>query len=408
MATDRWREIEHLFHSARERDAHERRTYLERACGGDEALRREVESLLANEDLASGFLESTPGAPQSPGVEQGARVPPGERIGPYIVQEFLQAGGMGEVYQARDTRLNRAVAIKFLPRAAAADPAALERFQREARAASALNHARICTIHDLGEHEGRPFIVMEYLDGESLRDSIARAPVPVEKLIDVALQTCDALQAAHAKGIVHRDIKPANIFITASGQIKILDFGLAKLVAEPAPASTTAAPDQIATATTIARRSCVTGTPAYMSPEQARGEDVDARSDLFSFGAVMYEMATGQKPFPATTSGELIASILYDTPAQPSAVNPNVRGRLERIILRALVKDRLARYQSAKEVLHDLQAIASGEKTRRARVGAAAVALLLVAGGIATWLGLRVSHIRWARNEALPPRPVAR
>jgi len=403
VETNRWRKIEALYHAASERPPDERRAFVEGACGGDGALRGEVESLLANDDLATSFLESTGGAAVSLGVDRAKRLSSGETIGPYVIEEFLRAGGMGEVYRARDTRLNRDVAIKFLPRAAAADPAAFERFQREARAASALNHPRICTIHDLGEHDGRPFIVMEYLDGESLRDRIAGAPLPVEELIDVAVQICDALQAAHAKGIVHRDIKPANIFMTTLGQIKILDFGLAKLVAEPAPASIPSAPlDQTATASTIMRRSGLTGTPAYMSPEQARGEDVDGRSDLFSFGAVLYEMATGQKPFRATTPGELIASILSDTPVTPSALNSKARGRLKRIILKALEKDRTTRYQTAAELSQDLQAMASAGKNKRLRVGTAAVAVLLVAGGIATWSGLRASHVRWARNEALP------
>jgi non-specific serine/threonine protein kinase len=303
MEPERWLEIEGLYHSAGERTPDERPAYLQGACGGDEALRHEVESLLANDDLASSFLESTTGD-QAPGLERAARVPCGEPIGPYVVQEFLRAGGMGEVYQARDTRLNRTVAIKFFPQAAAADPAALERFQREARAASALNHPRICTIHDLGDYQGRPFIVMERLEGLSLRDRFAGTPMPVAELLDLAVQICDALQGAHGKGIVHRDIKPGNIFVTTSGQIKILDFGLAKLGTEPRsprPAVGALVPiDETASELTLTRPGSLMGTLAYLSPEQARGEDVDRRADIFSVGVVLYQMATGRRWSPSS------------------------------------------------------------------------------------------------------------
>ena len=237
MLAGRWREIESLYHSACDQAPEDRRSYLDRVCAGDETLRAEVESLLDNDEKAKAFLESDGLEGHQEGLK--ASVPAGEQIGPYLVLEFLRAGGMGEVYKARDVRLERTVAIKFLPPAFSQDPAALDRFQREARAASALNHSRICTIHDLGDHQGRPFLVMEFLEGESLRDRIAGQPVPIPELVHFAVQICDALQAAHAKGIVHRDIKPANIFVTAGGQIKILDFGLAKLVAEPHPAAAT-------------------------------------------------------------------------------------------------------------------------------------------------------------------------
>lgn len=263
MLIDRWRKIESLYHSARERNPEERPAYLENACGGDEALRLEVESLLANDDLAASFLETDEHDAQG---KPEASIPRGELIGPYVILEFLRAGGMGEVYKARDTRLDRPVAIKFLPQAFAEDRSALDRFQREARAASALNHPRICTVHDLGEHHRRPFFVMEFLEGQSLKDRIAGQPVPVKELLDLAVQIADALRAAHAKAIVHRDIKPANIFITAGRQIKILDFGLAKIDTEPhRAAAKIPEADETAIGLTLTQPGSVMGTLAYLS-----------------------------------------------------------------------------------------------------------------------------------------------
>jgi serine/threonine protein kinase len=235
---------------------------------------------------------------------------------------------MGEVYKARDTRLDRTVAIKFLPRACARDRVALDRFQREARAASALNHPRICTIHDVGEHQGRPFLVMEFLEGESLKDRLARKPMEARDLLDLAVQIGDALSAAHARAIVHRDIKPANIFITRPtgrgqrGQIKVLDFGLAKLGAEPraVPAAAAIDLDQTVTLNALTRPGSVMGTLAYLSPEQARGEEVDARTDIFSFGVVLYEMAAGAPAFHGKTSRELIGAILDSSPVKTIGV----------------------------------------------------------------------------------------
>jgi alpha-beta hydrolase superfamily lysophospholipase len=402
MPADRWHEIETLYHAARERKPADRRAYLESACA-DQALRREVESLLANDDLATHFLESDPSvaAAGSP----AARVPAGEHIGPYVVEEFVQAGGMGEVYRGRDTRLERTVAIKFLPRAFAADPSALERFQREARAASALNDPRICTIHDWGDFHGQPFFVMEFLEGQSLRDRIADQPVPVPELLDYALQICDALQAAHAKGIVHRDIKPANIFVTTSGHVKILDFGLAKFGAERhAQKAPPAETDETVTSLTLTRPGSVMGTLAYLSPEQARGDAVDHRTDIYSLGVVLYEMATGRPAFQGKTSGQLIGSILHENPVKPSALNPRVPRVLERIILKALEKEREERYLAAAEMLADLQSLTSGapQKRRRRRMAIAAAAAVLVVGSLGTWWGVHASRIRWARNEALP------
>jgi serine/threonine-protein kinase len=387
MLAHQWQRIESLYHGAREQQPEARKTYLENACGGDDSLRREVESLLEHDALVGSFLEGS-------GEEEKARSPQpsvaaGERIGPYIVLEFLQKGGMGEVYKARDTRLDRTVAVKFLPRAFAVDPGSLERFQREARAASALNHARICTIHDIGDYQGRPFFVMEFLEGKSLRDYIGDKALPVPELLDFAVQICDALAAAHAKGIVHRDIKPANIFIQPNGQAKVLDFGLAKVGAEPRSARA-AAPeitDVTVTATLmLTRPGSLMGTLAYLSPEQARGEEVDARTDIFSFGVVLYEMATGRPTFSGETSGELIGAILHKIPDKPSEVNPTIPGALERIILKALEKDRTVRYQSATDLLSDLEklqhSVASAPRTRRWMLATSGAAAMALAGGI--------------------------
>jgi eukaryotic-like serine/threonine-protein kinase len=387
MLTDRWHEIESLYHSVRAQKPEARRTYLERVCASDDSLRREVESLLAHDELAASFLETD----QTKALEQtpGPSVSAGARIGPYDIREFLQKGGMGEVYKARDTRLDRTVAVKFLPPAFAADPGALERFQREARAASALNHPRICTVHDIGEYQGRPFFVMEFLEGQSLRDYIEKKMVPVPELLDLAVQICDALAAAHAKGIVHRDVKPANLFVQSSGQAKILDFGLAKLGAEPRSGRAPAIPEISATASltfTLTRPGTLMGTLAYLSPEQARGEEVDARTDIFSFGLVLYEIATGRPTFRGETSGELIGAILHQTPAKPSELNPAIPGGLERIILKAIEKDRAARYQSAAELLADLEklrnSLAAAPHTRRWLLVSGGAAAAALAGGI--------------------------
>lgn len=399
MLAERWHEVERLYHSACERPVGERRAYLQGATN-DADLRSEVESLLANEDQAALFLESSEDEAATEADE--TRLPAGERIGPYIVVEFMKAGGMGEVYKARDTRLGRTVALKFLPHSLAANQLALERFQREARAASALNHPRICTIHDMGQHQNRPYFVMELLVGQSLKERIAAGPLSIPEIIDYASQICDALQAAHATGIVHRDIKPANVFLTSRGNIKILDFGLAKYGTERTVRSVAIETAETVTANTLTKPGSIMGTVAYLSPEQARGEEVDARTDIYSFGVMLYEMATGRPTFQGKTSRELIGSILHETPVKPSAINPRVGRDLERIILKALERDREARYQSAGELLADLRAVASAGKKRRMRVAAAAMAGTLLAGAITTGVGLRISHVRWARNDALP------
>src|ERR1700728_2309778 len=297
----------------------------------------------------------------------------GETISHYRILDALGSGGMGRVFRAEDTRLGRQVALKFLSAELMREPAALERFQREARAASSLNHPAICTIYDVGEHNGRPYLVMEVLEGQTLRERIGGRPMATDALLDFGAQIADALDAAHSRGIIHRDINPANIFITSRGQAKILDFGLAKQSATRRVGEAVGAGNSLTQPTTdnlfLTSPGSAIGTVAYMSPEQARGEDLDARPDLFSLGAVLYEMATGQAAFNGNTSAVIFDSILNRTPAAPTSLNPNVPPRLEEIIGKSLEKDRELRYQTAAELRGDLKRLKRDSDSGRAASG---------------------------------------
>ena len=334
-----------------------------------------------------------------------------QTISHFRIVEELGAGGMGVVYKAVDTRLARPVALKFLPDNMVQDAQALERFRREALAASALNHAGICTIYDIGESEKRPFIAMEFIDGETLRQHIHGQPLALEEILTLGIQIADALDVAHSSGIVHRDIKPSNVFVTKRGQTKVLDFGLAKLVA------TDVLPlDPNDTASSASRRSqeavsivgVISGTPSYMSPEQVRGDDLDARTDIFALGLLLYEMATGTQAFGGKTGGAIIEAILTRTPPAVQTVNPQLPAQLEEIINKCMEKDREKRYQSAAEVRADLQQLKRVSETGPVTITKTVIvagnphidwrhivaggAVLLALLGVGGWLYSRKAH----------------
>jgi serine/threonine-protein kinase len=358
LTSERWRQLKEIFQAAVELPATERETYLAGACEGDPSLRAEIESLIAAHEEPGSFL-SAPAFNLAEEPDADALL--GKSLGRYRILSLLGRGGMGEVYRAKDTTLGRDVAIKVLPPGFSIDRDRLRRFEKEARAASALNHPNIITIHEFGREEGVHFIVSEFIEGETLRRRIGSGRMNAAEILKIAIQITSALNAAHEAGIVHRDIKPENVMVRPDGLVKVLDFGLAKLIERRSYDTATDPNNESGATTASGGAGVVMGTISYMSPEQARGERLDARSDLFSLGVALYEMAAGHSPFARETAADTIVSILEKEPPPLAQLTSEVPEALERIIRKALGKDREERYQTARELLDDLKSLKRGE-----------------------------------------------
>ncbi|HTD21277.1 MAG TPA: bifunctional serine/threonine-protein kinase/formylglycine-generating enzyme family protein [Terriglobales bacterium] len=370
MTNEQWQRAKELLHQALELAPEERAAFLDRVCSSDHSLRKEIEAFLASSDqLQSSFLQSS---------ASQVTLRPGMKLGEYEVQKLVGSGGMGEVYCAHDSRLNRDVAIKVLPPFLSNDPDRLRRFEQEARAAAALNHPNILVVHQMGTYESTPYMVCELLEGDTLRRQLAAGPLQLRKVVDYGVQVAHGLAAAHEKGIVHRDLKPENLFVTTDGRVKILDFGLAKLMRPPeAPGCNP--PDALE----ATQPGMVMGTFGYMSPEQVRGQPADHRADIFAFGAILWEMLTGKRAFQKATSVETMSVILNEDPPEVSQITTGVPPGLQRVVHRCLEKNPAQRFQSASDLAFALEAssdsgVSSTSVAKPARIGAIAVAGLVV------------------------------
>ncbi|HEX8028761.1 MAG TPA: protein kinase, partial [Vicinamibacterales bacterium] len=399
MTGSRWRQVTDIFHRALERDQASRDAFLREACTADPSLRADVEALLAAHEQAGSFGETPLG------TSIARQLAAGTELGPYRIEALIGAGGMGEVYRARDTRLHRDVALKVLPSALVGDPARLARFVQEARAASALEHPYIAAVHDFGEAEGVTYIVMELVRGQSLKELIAPGPLAPERALDLGIEIGEGLARAHEIGLVHRDLKPANVMVTADGHAKIIDFGLAKLVgALSGDAVTLAAP--------VTESGAVLGTVSYMSPEQARGATVDHRSDVFSFGILLYETLTGHPPFRGDSGIETMHAILCD-PFPPLALRSPITKNLQRLLEKCLAKEPAERHQDMRDLVADLRTArraleASGMRarpsvvtTRSARILTAASLAIVLAAAIGIWTVARRTRAETERQATV-------
>lgn len=351
LPDEKWQKVREIFEAAIRCRPEDRQKLINEACGEDKSVRGEVESLLSSHDSADSFMETPAIAKVAAVIEAEKKLDSGKRFGHYEIIKQIGAGGMGEVYLAKDTRLERKTAIKILPGSVAHDEERMQRFVREAKSASALNHPNIITIYEIGETDDTHFIATEYIEGATLRERLKSSPVNLKSALEMAIQVASALDAAHRTGIIHRDIKPENVMIRPDGLVKILDFGIAKLTEKPAVIDLEAA--TVINAQT--QTGMIIGTAAYMSPEQARGETVDARSDIFSFGLILYEMIAGKPPFEGKNAIEIIGSILNKEPVPLSRQTAEVPHEIERIVEKTLRKDREQRYQTAKDLLIDLK-----------------------------------------------------
>jgi Tol biopolymer transport system component len=416
MRAPNWDRVKQIFQEALDQPANERAAFVREQCGADAALQAEVESLLATHEQAGRFGEE-PAVELLRGIRSDSRIAGasrllgvGECLGAYQIQSLVGAGGMGEVYKARDTRLDRTVAIKVLPPHLAADRDRYQRFEREARAVASLDHPHICALYDVGEHEGLRFLVMQYLEGETLAARLSKGPLPLDQAMRYAIEIADALDHAHRRAVVHRDLKPGNIVLTKSGA-KLLDFGLAKWRAPDAAGVVARSSLQATVPAGVTEQGMLVGTLNYMAPEQLEGKDIDARTDLFAFGLVVYEMVTGKKAFDGASSASIIAAILSTQPAALSTVRPLTPPALDHLVATCLAKDPDQRWQAAGDVARDLRWIAQPDARTPSGVASGAAqwsrrAALFIA--IAAWIagGLVGGTAVWKRTHASAPAPV--